>query len=57
MRITIPQMLDCEGIALLPGWERSRGARIEFILAAEIGLGVLYLDKWRSARSAGAITE
>ena len=38
MRADIRALLDCEAIALLPGWEQSRGARIEVSLAAELGM-------------------
>lgn len=36
MRIAIPQMLSCGLVALLPGWEMSRGANIEVTIAATL---------------------
>lgn len=33
MRMGIKQLVDCEGIVLLPGWRNSRGASAEFELA------------------------
>lgn len=33
MRRDIEKLMQCEGIALLPNWERSRGAMIEFQIA------------------------
>lgn len=33
MRVDLPQLLSCTGIHLLPGWENSRSARIEYSLA------------------------
>jgi hypothetical protein len=29
---------DCEGIALLPGWHHSRGARLEVFVAVKLGM-------------------
>lgn len=43
MRIDIPQLLQCEAIALLPGWEHSRGARLEAYNARELGMPFIYL--------------
>ena len=40
MKRGIRQMLDCEGVALLPGWDRSRGARLEHQIATALGMHV-----------------
>ncbi|AOK00370.1 DUF4406 domain-containing protein [Burkholderia vietnamiensis] len=40
MRADIKQLVDCDGIALLPGWERSRGANVEHVVARGLGLRV-----------------
>ncbi|OJA82926.1 hypothetical protein BGV71_14240 [Burkholderia ubonensis] len=40
MRADIKQLVDCDGIALLPGWDRSRGANVEQTLARGLGLRV-----------------
>lgn len=38
MRADIKQLMDCDYITLLPGWERSKGCRIEIALCKELGL-------------------
>lgn len=36
----IAQLVTCDGIHLLAGWERSRGAALELHIAASLGLTV-----------------
>lgn len=43
MRLAITQMLTCDEIALLPGWEKSRGAVIEHNLAVELRMPRTFL--------------
>lgn len=38
LRSDVALLAQCDAIALLPGWEESRGATLEAIIAAEIGL-------------------
>lgn len=44
MRMAIAQLVTCDTIALLPGWDASRGARIEYDLAGTLGLRRLTLE-------------
>lgn len=46
MRVTIPQMLSCDGVALLEGWENSRGARLEVFIAAALGIRCMPVEEW-----------
>jgi nucleoside 2-deoxyribosyltransferase len=41
MRDDIAQLVRCDGIARLPGWEASRGARIEVGLATSLEMHVV----------------
>jgi hypothetical protein len=39
-------MLNSDGLALLPDWEESKGARIEERLAREVGIPVKPIEEW-----------
>lgn len=41
MKRDIPELLKCDGVVMLPGWQSSRGARIEHNLAVQLGLRVV----------------
>lgn len=40
MRADIRDMMDCDTLFLLPGWAASRGARLEYQIARELGFEV-----------------
>lgn len=42
MRDDIAQLVRCDGIVLLPGYESSRGACLELTIARALGLNVTY---------------
>ena len=42
MRNDLRAMLECDAIYLLRGWEKSAGAKVEFLAAVACGLEVMY---------------
>lgn len=49
MRADIAEMVTCEAVAVLPGWEASRGAVLEVHIAHALGMAVLPIGLWRAA--------
>lgn len=45
MKCNIRTLLECDGIYLLRGWENSRGARLEKLIADGLGMLILYQDE------------
>lgn len=43
MRADLPQLCRCDAIAMLPGWQLSRGARLEFDIAVALSMPVHFL--------------
>ena len=57
MAAGINQLATCDGIALLPGWQESKGARIEYHLAKHAGLKALTVNAWLWDKQRGAAAE
>ena len=41
LKADLRQMLDCDTIALLPGWQASKGAHLELHVAHRVGMTVV----------------
>lgn len=46
MRAALRQIADADDMAMLPGWEQSRGARIEHRLGLDLDMEVMALEQW-----------
>lgn len=49
MRHCIRMVLDADALALLPGWENSRGATLEHTIATALALDIRPLNDWLHA--------
>ncbi|CRM70492.1 DUF4406 domain-containing protein [Pseudomonas sp. 58 R 12] len=41
MRRDIATLMECDTVATLPGWENSKGARLEVLIAERLGMTVV----------------
>lgn len=44
LRYDLAQLMQCTRIHLLPGWENSKGAQFEVLVADKLGLEISYAD-------------
>ena len=51
MRAALRDVAEADGLAMLDGWQESRGAALEYRLAHELGLDVRRLDEWLGEQS------
>ena len=41
MRRDIAPLMDCDTVATLPGWQESKGAQLEVLIAKHLGMTVV----------------
>lgn len=46
LRRDLAEMLDCEGVATLPGWVDSRGAWLEVSVARALSMPIKAVEDW-----------
>jgi hypothetical protein len=51
MRKALQLMLEGDGVALLPDWKKSRGAKIEARLARKLGIPVKPIKAWLNGKA------
>lgn len=56
LRRDIPDMLACEAVAVLPGWEESRGASLEVSIASILGIPVVDAETHAAVPVAAKLT-
>ncbi len=56
MRVSIRQMLTCDGVAILPGWTESRGALLERYVANQLGIPIIPTEQLCDANSCDTAT-
>lgn len=51
LRADLKALCDCDGIVLLPGWEKSKGAQLELHVAHRLEMSVYFIDTLQPAPS------
>lgn len=46
LRFDLVRLTECDGVAVLAGWPKSKGARLEVHVADELGMQVAGVDTW-----------
>lgn len=56
MRADIAELVKCTGIMMLPGWQTSRGARLEHHIATALGMTVEFVAVQTWPEGSGSIS-
>ncbi|GLG01699.1 hypothetical protein Alches_17390 [Alicyclobacillus hesperidum subsp. aegles] len=47
MRRALRMLLDADAVVMLPGWQQSQGARLEYVIAQQLGMPTTFLEDGR----------
>lgn len=56
LRLDLSMLAQCDAIAMLPGWEDSRGAKLEYLVAHELGCTIIDAVTLRPLENAPSAT-
>lgn len=54
LRYDLPLMLKCDGVAMLFGWQDSRGAQLEYEVAYQLGMPINAVQWWANRAAVAA---
>lgn len=57
LRADLREMMDCDAIALMDGWQRSAGANLELHVAHRVGMDVFFVDELLSVEAVSEPTK
>jgi hypothetical protein len=56
LRADVALLLQCDAMAMLPGWHDSRGAKLEYLLGRELGMPIIDIATFQPLADAPAPT-
>ena len=51
MKVDIREMMQCDTVVCLPGWQESRGATLEVYIGRALGMSIMLIDDFHPATS------